>query len=76
MGSNARKLGLFRWEANTLLVLAGVNLKIVPMLTSATKRLPLLSKARPTGPLSPEAKVLFAPAGVNLEIAVPSESDS
>ena len=35
---------------------------------SATNRLPEASKARATGPLSPEAKGLIAPAGVNLKI--------
>ena len=33
---------------------------------SATNRLPALSKARPSGPSNPEAKVLDAPFGVNL----------
>ena len=32
--------------------------------------MPELSKARPTGPLSPEAKVLLIPAGVNLKMAL------
>src|SRR5438067_5384890 len=67
-GSNARPTGFPTPEAKVLLLPAGVNLKIVPLLKSASNRLPELSKARPSGKLSPDAKVLLIPAGVNLKI--------
>ena len=41
---------------------------MVPLEPSVANRLPGASKARATGPFSPEANVLLTPAGVNLKI--------
>ena len=46
--SKASPDGEFKPEAKVSLVPEGVNLKIVPLKPSATKRLPKLSKARPS----------------------------
>src|SRR5438105_7706428 len=57
----------------TVPVPPGVNFRISPVVakgTSATKRLPALSKANPRGSsLSPVAKVVSVPSGANLRIA-------
>ena len=59
-----------------LLVPPGVNLKIMPVLESASNKLPEPSKARPAGLFRPEAKALLVPSGVNLKILKLPESAS
>ena len=68
--SKARPIGELRPEAKVVLVPSGVNLRILPLLKSASKRLPEPSKARLRGPPNPEAKGVLVPAGVNLKIVL------
>src|SRR5207248_11149228 len=75
-GSKARPEGSFSPEAKVLLAPAGVNLKIVPLASSASNRLPEASNASPVGVFNPDAKVLLTPAAVNLMIVPLPVSDS
>jgi len=72
-GPKVSHWGLCSPVVNVLRTPVGVNSKMsVP---AAAKRVPLVSKAKPTlGSGNPEAKTLFVPAGVNSRIVPESET--